>query len=177
MCQWFGRHPLTSLRTAIDKFSKNIVDSTKKFARWWHEFCKPFEETVDKETSERSIRYTFHDDVVNNPVVTVLMLDLTGIIEQIQQKFSMYGERFLDKSFKTLYDRQQLIKTQRQVEKSGSVHDIESRIERFRLFKRLHIKNKQPQINNYLVLTDYSKVIQNAKSQVKLWLDTLGKVL
>ena len=42
---------------------------------------------------------------------------------------------------------------------------------------RLNIKNKQPQIQNYLVLVDYSKVIANAQAQVQLWLDSLGKVL
>ena len=165
------------LGTAIDKFSRNIVDSTKKFGRWWHQFCKVFEETVDKDTSERTIRYTFFDDVKFNPVISSLSLELVGITEQIQQKFAMYGERFLDKNFKLIYDRQALTKAQRTAEKSGSVRDIEARIERFRLFKRLNIKNKQPQITNYLVLVDYTKVIASAKNQVKQWLDSLGKVL
>jgi len=98
------------LGTAIDKFSRNINDSAKKFARWWRQFCRPFEETVDKDTSERTIRYTFFDDVNHNPVVTALTLELVGITDQIQQKFGMYGERFLDKNFKHLYDRQALMK-------------------------------------------------------------------
>jgi dynein heavy chain len=58
------------LRTALDRFSRNIIDSTKRFGRWWDGFCKVFEETVDRDTSEKTIRYTFFDDVNINPVVS-----------------------------------------------------------------------------------------------------------
>lgn len=76
-----------------------------------------------------------------------------------------------------IYDRQQLTKMSRTYEKSGSVKEIEARIIRFKMFKRMNIKSKQPQIQNYLVLVDYSAVISNANAQVQLWLDALGKVL
>ena len=65
----------------------------------------------------------------------------------------------------------------RTYEKSGSVKDIEAMIVRFKMFKRMNIKQKQPQIQNYLVLVDYQKVIDGANQQVQLWLDALGKVL
>ena len=55
--------------------------------------------------------------------------------------------------------------------------DIEAMIVRFKMFKRMNIKQKQPQIQNYLVLVDYQKVIDGANQQVQLWLDALGKVL
>jgi len=165
------------LRQALDRFTRNIIDSTKRFGRWWDGFCRVFEETVDKDTSEKTIRYTFFDDVNHNPVVAALSLELVGLSEQIQQKFQMYGDRFGDKPFKMIYDRQQLTKMSRTYEKSGSVKDIEARIMRFKMFKRMNIKSKQPQIQNYLVLVDYSAVIANANSQVQLWLDALGKVL
>ena len=77
----------------------------------------------------------------------------------IEQKFTMYGERFHDKSFRQIYDRQQLTKMSRTFEKSGSVKDIENRIMRFKLFKKLNIKSKQSQVQNFLVLVDYSAVL------------------
>ena len=89
----------------------------------------------------------------------------------------MYGDRFHDKNFKMIYDRQALTKMARTYEKSGSVRDIENRIMRFKLFKRLNIKTKQPQVQNFLVLVDYQAVVSNAYAQVQLWLDALGKVL
>ena len=165
------------LRTALERFNRNIIDSTKRFGRWWDGFCKVFEETVDKDTSEKTIKYTFFDDVNHNPVVTQLSLELVSLTDMIMQKFTMYGERFHDKSFKTIYDRQSLTKMARTFEKSGSVKDIESRIMRFKLFKRLNIKSKQPQVQNFLVLVDYQAVLSNAYAQVQLWLDALGKVL
>lgn len=71
------------LRQALDRFTRNIIDSTKRFGRWWDGFCRVFEETVDKDTSEKTIRYTFFDDVNHNPVVVTLSLELVGLSEQI----------------------------------------------------------------------------------------------
>ena len=113
------------LRTALDRFTRNIIESTKRFGRWWDGFCKVFEESVDKDTSEKTIRYTFFDDVNHNPVVALLSLEMINLTDQIQQKFTMYGDRFHDKKFKYIYDRQQLTKMARTYEKSGSVRDIE----------------------------------------------------
>ena len=69
------------LRTALDRFSRNIIESTKRFARWWDGFCKVFEESVDRDTSEKTIRYTFFDDVNINPVVSQLSLELVGLTD------------------------------------------------------------------------------------------------
>ena len=60
----------TDLKTALERFNRNSIDSTKRFGRWWDSYCKVFEETVDKDTSEKTIKYTFFDDVNHNPVVT-----------------------------------------------------------------------------------------------------------
>jgi len=63
-------HPtVEELRTQLDKFNRNILESAKKFGRWWDGFCKVFEETIDKDTSEKTIRYTFYDDIVRNRVI------------------------------------------------------------------------------------------------------------
>ena len=165
------------LRTALDRFSRNIVESTKRFARWWDGFCKVFEESVDRDTSEKTIRYTFFDDVNINPVVSHLSLELVGLSDSIQNKFQMYGDRFHDKKFKYIYDRQLLTKMVRTYEKQGNVKDIEKQIMTFKLFKKLNIKTKQVQIQNFLVLVDYSAVVDQAYKQVQQWLDALGKVL
>lgn len=130
------------LRTALDRFSRNIIESAKRFGRWWDGFCRVFEETVDKDTSEKTIRYTFFDDVNHNPVIIQLNLDLVGLTDQIQQKFKMYGDRFHDKYFKQIYDRTQYNKTMRNAEKQASVRDIENKIIRFELFKKLNIETK-----------------------------------
>jgi len=165
------------LRQALDRFTRNIIDSTKRFSRWWDGFCRVFEEIMDKDTSEKTIKYTFFDDVNHNPVVAALSLELVGLSEQIQNKFELFGNRFHDKNFKRIYDRQQLTKMQRTYEKSGSVKDIESRIMLFKMFKKTQIRSNNVTQKNYLVLIDYNKVITSAYDTVQLWLDALGKVL
>ena len=71
------------LRTALDRFTRNIIDSTKRFARWWDGFCRVFEATVDRDTSEKTIRYSFFDDVNHNPVVATLSLELIELTNNI----------------------------------------------------------------------------------------------
>ena len=71
-------HPtLDELRGQLEKFTRNILDSTKQFGRWWDGFCKIFEERNNEETSEKYIPYTFYDDVMVNPVITQLNYEVT----------------------------------------------------------------------------------------------------
>jgi dynein heavy chain len=58
-------HPtVEELKTQLDKFSTNILQSAKKFGRWLDGYCKICEEQVDKDTGEKSIRFTFYDDLI-----------------------------------------------------------------------------------------------------------------
>jgi dynein heavy chain len=58
-------HPtVDELRTQLEKFSRNILESTKSFGRWWNGYCKIFEERVNEENAEKYIPYTFFDDVM-----------------------------------------------------------------------------------------------------------------
>jgi dynein heavy chain len=70
-------HPsIDELRTQLEKITRNILDSTKQFGRWWDGFCKIFEERIHEETSEKYIPFTFYDDVNLNPVITKLNYDI-----------------------------------------------------------------------------------------------------
>ena len=64
-------HPTTDeLRTQLEKFSRNILESTKSFGRWWDGYCTIFEEAIHEETAEKYIPYTFFDDVMQNKMIT-----------------------------------------------------------------------------------------------------------
>jgi hypothetical protein len=77
-------HPtVEELKTQLDKFSSNILQSAKKFGRWWDGYCKIFEETVDKDTSEKSIKYTFFDELNQNPVICNLQMEIQTLNQQI----------------------------------------------------------------------------------------------
>ena len=70
-------HPtVEELCTQLEKFTKSILESTKQFGRWWDGFCKIFDEIMHEETGEKSIPYTFYDDVMLNPVITQLHYDI-----------------------------------------------------------------------------------------------------
>jgi dynein heavy chain len=68
------------MQTQLEKFHKNIIESTKKFGRWKDRTCKVFEESVDNDTSEKLIKYTFYDDVIKNPVITALSKDIVDSV-------------------------------------------------------------------------------------------------
>ena len=171
-------HPTKDeLRTQLDKFNRNILDSTKKFGRWWDGYCKIFETIPDKDSSEQTIPFTFFDDVNHNPVITALNLEIVQQSQTIEDKFTLHAERFSEQRFKAIYDKNEMTKMQKAIEKSASVTTIERKIMGFKILKRVNIKSKSAMIQNFLVLVDYSDVLTNALEKVNEWLASLGKVL
>ena len=171
-------HPtVEELRTQLDKFNRNILDSTKKFGRWWDGFCKIFEEKVDKDSTEPTIPFTFFDDVNHNPVVSALNLEIMNQTQSIQQKFQLHSERFHDRNIKILYDKNELTKKQKEIEKKASVTNIEKTIMATKNLQRANIDSKSAMIQNFLVLVDYQDVLTNATEKVQEWLLCFGRVL
>jgi dynein heavy chain len=70
-------HPTENeLKTILEKFNRNILDSAKQFGRWWDGFAKIFEEKINDETGEKSIPYTFFDDIKTNRMIVQLSLEI-----------------------------------------------------------------------------------------------------
>lgn len=171
-------HPsVDELKTQLDKFSSNILQSAKKFSRWLDGYCKVFDEAVDKDTGEKSIRYTFYDELNQNPVICALQMEIHTLNMQIQKKFDLQSEGFFDKNMKLLYDKNELMKMQKQAEKQHSVSLIEKRLFALKKLEQVNISNKQSTIQNSIVLVDYSEVHANAKEKINDWWQTLGKIL
>jgi hypothetical protein len=64
-------HPsLDELKTQIDKFSRNILESANRFGRWWRGHCKIFEEKIREETGEKYLPYTFASDIMQNKMIS-----------------------------------------------------------------------------------------------------------
>jgi len=64
-------HPtVDELRTQLEKFSRNILESTRQFGRWWDGFCIIFEEKINDENAEKYIPYTFFEDVMQNKMIS-----------------------------------------------------------------------------------------------------------
>lgn len=96
---------------------------------------------------------------------------------QIQHKFSMQAEGFFDKNFKLLYDKNELMKMQKQAEKSHSVTVIERRLLILKKLKKQNIKLKPTHYQNSIVDVDYSEVHANALEKIGEWWGVLGKIL
>jgi len=58
------------LRTQLDKFSRNILEATTLFGRWWDGYCRVFDERLHEETAEKYIPYTFFPDVMQNKMIS-----------------------------------------------------------------------------------------------------------
>jgi len=171
-------HPtVEELKTQLDKFSSNILQSAKKFGRWLDGYCKIFEEQIDKDTGEKSIRYTFYDELNQNPVICNLQMEIQTLNMQIQQKFVLQAEGFFDRHFKLLYDKNELMKMQKQAEKSHSVSVIEKRLLILKKLKKQNIKLKPTHYQNSIVDVDYTDVHSNALEKIGEWWNVLGKIL
>ena len=94
----FTFHPnIDELRTTFEKFSRNILESTKSFGRWWHGFCRIFNERQNEETAETYIPYTYFDDVMQNKMVSQLNFEIVQKKSQIIDKFDMYKDSWKKK--------------------------------------------------------------------------------
>jgi hypothetical protein len=60
----------------------------------------------------------------------------------IQKKFEYQSDGFFERNFKTLYDKNELVKAQKQAEKSQSVSVIERRLLILDKLKKQNITNK-----------------------------------
>jgi len=108
-------HPtVDELRTQLEKFSRNILESTKSFGRWWDGFCKIFEPAMNEETAEMYIPYTFFDDVMQNKMISQLHYEIIQSKGQLTDKFNLLVRGWKKKGqFGTLYDKNGMIRLQR----------------------------------------------------------------
>ena len=63
------------------------------FGRWWQGYCTIFEEKTDPDTSEKYIPFTFNDEIVENPVVIALKVEILQKRENIKEKI-----KYIEKS-------------------------------------------------------------------------------
>jgi hypothetical protein len=106
----FTYHPtLDELRGQLEKFTRNILESTRQFGRWCDGFCKIFEERIHEETSEKYIPYTFYEDVMLNPVITFLHYEICQQRNQLIEKFSFQSRGLI----KNLFNKNELTKLQK----------------------------------------------------------------
>ena len=70
-------HPTENeLKTILEKFNRNILDSARQFGRWWDGYAKIFEEKTNEETGEKSIPFTFFDDIKTNKMIVQLSYEI-----------------------------------------------------------------------------------------------------
>jgi dynein heavy chain len=171
-------HPtLDELRGQLEKFTRNILESTKQFGRWWDGFCKIFEERIHEETSEKYIPYTFYDDVMLNPVITHLHYEICQMRNQVVDKFSYFSRGWIKKlDFKKLFDKNELTKLQKMLFKNQQTFKIEESILSLkRYYQQIH---EMPDMNyNFFVLINYQEVKSQAFEKVNEWLNVLGESL
>lgn len=171
-------HPTKEeLRTQLEKFSSNILDSTQSFGRWWRGFCTVFEEKTNDENAEKYIPYTFYDDVMQNKMVTQLGFDIIHLRNQISERFDMLVKGWKQKmKLNELFDKNQMVKLQKQMEKNQNTSEIEKAIVSFQFQKHLYIQYPNEQMN-YFVLIDNAEVKQASIDKVDEWLSTIGDIL
>jgi dynein heavy chain len=172
-------HPTCDeLKSALDKFNRNILDSAKQFGRWWDGFARIFEEKTNEETGEKSIPFTFHDDIKTNKMIVQMSFDIIQQQTQIMDKFGMISGHYTNKKgpMYRLFDKQEMTKMQKLIEKNQSTKEIERRILTIKGLLDQQMKKDQEQ-NNYIVLIDNSDLHHKTIDKIKEWLEILGDSL
>jgi len=117
----FYNHPeltylptVEELRTKLEIFTRNILESTKQFGRWWDGFCKIFEERIHEETQDKYIPYTFYEDVMVNPVITQLNFEIMQSRSQVIEKFTLFNRGWEKKqNLQQLFEKGEMAKLQK----------------------------------------------------------------
>lgn len=164
-------HPsLDELKTQIDKFSRNILESANRFGRWWRGHCRIFEEKTREETGEKYLPYTFASDIMQNKMISQLQYEIIQQKTQIINKFDLLEKGWIKRfQFKLLFNKNEQIKAQKQIEKNQQTQEIENRIVAFgkhRAFNQAY-DNEQ---NNYFVLIDMSEVKESTIEKIGEWI-------
>jgi len=165
------------LRTQLEKFSRNILESTRQFGRWWDGFCIIFEEKINDENAEKYIPYTFFEDVMQNKMISQLHYEIVQCKNQIIQRFDLLVKGWTKRGqLKILFDKGEMSKLQKSIERSQSTQEIEKRILVFKHYRDLNLKHDNEQ-SNYFVLIDNAEVKENTVIKVDEWLQILGDSL
>jgi dynein heavy chain len=171
-------HPtVDELRTQLEKFSRNILESTRQFGRWWDGFCIIFEEKINDENAEKYIPYTFFEDVMQNKMISQLHYEIVQCKNQIIQRFELLVKGWTKRGqLKILFDKNEMTKLQKQIDKNQSTQEIEKRILVFKHYRDLNLKQDNEQ-QNYFVNIDNSEVKESTILKVDEWLQILGDSL
>lgn len=79
-------------------------------------------------------------------------------------------------NFKFLYDKNEMNKLQKKIDKNQSTLDIEKRITYFKQYKK-QVKRIPNEQRNFFILVDYSEVKEKTFEKIQEWLDLLGNSL
>jgi dynein heavy chain len=171
-------HPtVEELRTKLEIFTRNILESTKQFGRWWDGFCKIFEERTHEETQDKYIPFTFYEDVMVNPVITQLHFEIVQARNQVVEKFTLFNRGWEKKqNLQQLFEKGEMAKLQKQIDKHQTTGMIEKHIVSFQKYI-LDMQRMSDYTRNYFVLIDYTEVKQKTIEKLHEWLDILGQSL
>ena len=171
-------HPLVDeLRGSLDRFTKNILESTRCFGRWWDGFCKIFDEIAHEDNAEKYIPYTFFDDVMQNKMITQLNYEIVKCKNQIIDKFDLIIVGLVRRhKLRELFDKSKMTKTLKSIEKTSSTTALETYITSFQTLRQQALTSDF--INgNYFVMIDSSQIQQKAIEKIDEWLKMLGDSL
>jgi hypothetical protein len=99
------------------------------FGRWHRGRCVIFDEKIDPETNEKYIPFTFNDEIVENPVIINLKVEILQKRENIKEKIKYIDKSLIQKlNFKVLFDKASLQRLERTIERNQDVQLIESSI-------------------------------------------------
>jgi len=165
------------LRNQLEKFSNNILESTASFGRWWRNFCVVFEEKVNEENAEKYIPYTFLEDVMQNKMVSQLQFEIIKYRNQINDRFDMTTKSYKQKlSLNELFDKNNMIKMQKQLEKTQNTAEIERAITQLRGRKAV-FQQQADEYPNYFIIIDMTEIKQAAIERTDEWLEMLAEIM
>jgi dynein heavy chain len=165
------------LANQLEKFSRNILESAKKFGRWWKGHCRIFEKRTTGDTSEDAIPFTFFDDINESPMITDTNAKIVQAKEDILKKINSSGNNWKKQIEQMkLWDKNEKNKVQKNLDKNQNTSYIDRYLSYYKKLIK-EIKNFPQQYPSYFIIIDFSDVKQKCTEKNYEWLSMLGDKL
>lgn len=165
------------LANQLEKFIRNILESAKKFGRWWKGHCRIFEKANKADSSEDAIPFTFFDDVNESPMITDISAKIVQAKEDILKKINSSGNNWKKQMEQMkLWDKNEKNKVEKNLDKNPNTSFIDRYLSHYKKLSR-EIKAFPQQYPSYFIIIDFTDVKKKCEEKNYEWLNMLGDKL
>eukprot|EP00741_Cyanophora_paradoxa_P015322 tig00000194_g14791.t1 len=165
------------IQKIMTKFTKNIVESSKRFVRWKNGSCLPCPPQQLPDEDEPFV-FSFYPDIQQNPSIVKMLLTLNHVIQKAFSALKKYLDSWRKHDSLWKMDKNQTIDkfVQKDPQKNPSVVAFDAKLAYYAKFAR-EVMNMPGETDVAFIRVSIYPLQAAIKSEADTWCQVLGKVL